>query len=224
MWCRKSATNKDAMMANSNATSHTLSRRPSRGRSMVFTQSSSCKRSVISREYNSAFMAREFRESSLTILAWVALSTLASAQHGNSRRCGCLCKPWSLTITAKHGEVLDTVFMRPAVSDFAISRDRRSVVLISNTTPHGGDLEIIDLRKKRRTKLLSASGLFHSPRRGRQRSLCRSAYFSRRQARCLCRAQILAGRWKRCNRRWRSARHTEHRHRSHARSALNDQR
>ena len=91
MWCRKSATNKDAMMANSNATSHTLSRRPSRGRSIVFTQPSLCKRPVISREYNSAFMAREFRYSSLTILAWVALSIARGcAASGSSRLRRCL--------------------------------------------------------------------------------------------------------------------------------------
>jgi WD40 repeat protein len=62
----------------------------------------------------------------------------------------------SLTITARHGEVLDTVLMRPAITDFAVSRDRKSVVVISNATSHGGDLELIDLRSKRRTKLLTS--------------------------------------------------------------------
>ena len=99
-------------------------------------------------------MARGFRESSLTILAWVAFSALASAQHLEIPAAAvAYVNHGSLTVTAKHGEVLDTIFMRPAVSDFAISWSRRSVVLISNTTRHGGDLEIIDLRKKQRTKL-----------------------------------------------------------------------
>lgn len=102
-------------------------------------------------------MARGFRESSLTILAWVALSTLAPAQHLEIPAAAvAYIKNGSLTITAKHGEVLDTIFMKaPAVSDFAISRDRRSIVVISNGTTSGGDLEIIDLRKKVRTKLES---------------------------------------------------------------------
>ncbi len=56
--------------------------------------------------------------------------------------------------------MLDTVLMRPAISDFAVSRDRRSVVVISNGTTHGGDLELIDLRNKRRTKLLSTPVYF----------------------------------------------------------------
>ena len=98
-------------------------------------------------------MAREFRYSALTISACLALSMVAAAQE-HSAFAVAYVKNDVLTITAKHGEVLDTVFMRPALSDFAISQDRRSVVVISNATVHGGDLEIIDLRKKKRTKLL----------------------------------------------------------------------
>jgi hypothetical protein len=86
----------------------------------------------------------------------VVLSTLAPAQHLEIPAAAvAYVNHGSLTITAKHGEVLDTVFIRqPAISDFAISPDRRSVVVISNATTHGGDLEIIDLRQKKRTKLL----------------------------------------------------------------------
>jgi hypothetical protein len=61
----------------------------------------------------------------------------------------------SLTIAAKHGEVLDTVLMRPAVSDFAISPNRKLVVVVSRGTSHGGDLELIDLRVRKRTPYLS---------------------------------------------------------------------
>jgi hypothetical protein len=61
----------------------------------------------------------------------------------------------SLTIAAKHGEVLDTVLLRPAVSNFAISPNRKLVIVVSRSTSHGGDLELIDLRIRKRAPYLS---------------------------------------------------------------------
>ena len=104
-------------------------------------------------------MAREIRSWPLTLLACLALPTFAFAQEATASAVAFVNKN-SLTITAKHGEVLDTILMRPAVSDFTVSRDRRSIVVISNGTTHGGDLELIDLRHKRRTKLLSTPVYF----------------------------------------------------------------
>lgn len=66
----------------------------------------------------------------------------------------------ALTIAGKHGEVLDTVLMRPPVSDFAISPDRRLVVVVAKSTENGGDLELIDLRVRKRAPLLSAPVYF----------------------------------------------------------------
>jgi len=98
-------------------------------------------------------MGREFRYPWVLMVVWLALSMPVAAQVASAFSIAYVING-SLTITAKHGEVLDTVFMRPAISDFSISQDRRSVVVISNATTHGGDLEIIDLRKRKRTKLL----------------------------------------------------------------------
>lgn len=104
-------------------------------------------------------MARRIWSWSLTLLAWLALLNVGASQDVPASAVAYL-KNNSLTITAKHGEVLDTILMRPAVSDFSVSRDRRSIVVVSNSTAHGGDLELIDLRHKRRTKLLSAPVYF----------------------------------------------------------------
>jgi len=93
------------------------------------------------------------------LLAWLALSAVALAQSPPASAIAFV-KNNSLTITAKHGEVLDTVMMRPAVSDFSISQDRRSVVVVSNGTARGGELELIDLRKRRRSKLVTSPVYF----------------------------------------------------------------
>ena len=110
-------------------------------------------------------MGRTHRRSVVLGAVWIAASAATLAQ-GTLVASIAFIRNNALTIAARHGEVLDTVLMRPPVSDFAVSPDRRLVVVVANSTPHGGDLELIDLRVRQRAPLLSAPVYFTNLKQG----------------------------------------------------------
>ena len=65
------------------------------------------------------------------LVLFLALAQLVTAQPVPASSLAYI-KNDSLSIVAKHGEVLYTIVMRPPVSDFSVSRDRKTIVVVSN--------------------------------------------------------------------------------------------
>jgi hypothetical protein len=107
-------------------------------------------------------MVRAIKPLFLFCLASLALSAFAGTQISTTPAVAYV-KNNALTITAEHGEVMETVVMRPPVSDFAISNDHKQIVVVSNADAHGGELEMIDLRTRLRSKLAVAPVYFTHP-------------------------------------------------------------
>ena len=101
------------------------------------------------------------------LVLFLALAQLVTAQPVPASSLAYI-KNDSLSIVAKHGEVLYTIVMRPPVSDFSVSRDRKTIVVVSNGTADGGDLEVIDLPHRRRSKLMVWPVYFKQENAGRE--------------------------------------------------------
>jgi WD40 repeat protein len=72
----------------------------------------------------------------------------------------------TLTLAASSGQVTQTIDLKHAVYDFALSKDRKLLVTVSPDTEHGGNLSLLDLRSHTQTQLTNGNLYFKNLNKG----------------------------------------------------------